>query len=74
MKTAYMHLKADENVSGAIFAAGKTRGNLITCKAALGFSENLSAPVSGEYFVPGGFYYKGAKDAVFLRAEAVLKI
>lgn len=74
LKATYMHLKANENVSGAIFAAGKTRGNLIMCKAAFGFSENLSASVSGEYFIPGGFYYKGAKDAVFLRAEAVFKI
>lgn len=77
LKAAYMHMKANEliiNSPSNIFGTGKTRGDLFVFKVFYDFSKNFSAFAWGEYFMPGNFYYDGAKDAVFVRLEACLKI
>lgn len=77
LKATYMHLKANETVINSasnIFGTGKTRGDVFVFKAIYDFSKNFSAFVWGEYFIPGDFYYDDAKDAVFFRAEACVRI
>jgi hypothetical protein len=74
---SYNFVYANETVTSTtstIFGTGKHRGNLARCRIAYNFSKNFSSYVSGEYFVPGDFYYKGAKNASFLRIEFMAKI
>ena len=65
---------ANETVTGIMFGDGKHRGNLARCRVGYNFSKNFSSSILGEYFIPGNFYYKDAKDASFLRAEFMAKI
>lgn len=74
-KTAYMYLMANTSFYGTsnIFGEGKNRGSLFLLNTRYNFSKNLSSQIRGEYFIPGDFYYKDAKDAVFLRLEIMAK-
>ena len=78
INASYNLLYANESVRGSgtasVFGDGINRGTLIICKTSYKFSEIFSAYILGEYFVPGDFYYKDAKDAAFIRAEFSAKI
>ncbi|MDR1696511.1 MAG: alginate export family protein [Endomicrobium sp.] len=69
-------LYANESYHGAapMFGEGKNRGALSLAKISYAFSKNIGAYVLGEYFKPGDFYFGGAKDSVFIRAELSAKL
>ena len=76
-KFVYSYMAANETlpeVTGGIFGGGKTRGSLFLCKFVYDISKEMKASLHGEYFMPGNFYYDGAEDAVFVRAEFSAKI
>jgi hypothetical protein len=78
LKAAYAYMLANQSYGGVapagIFGNGKNRGSLFTCRISYDISENAKAYLHGEYFIPGDYYYEGAKDAVFFRAELSAKI
>jgi len=58
----------------AMFGAGKMRGQLAIAKASYTINKYLTAGALFEYFIPGDFYFSGAKNASFARLEIIGKI
>lgn len=62
-----------ENSTYSYSGKGKDRGHLEQAKVEYTFTKNLSAYVQGEYFQPREVYSSSADDAVFVRAEVMIK-
>ena len=70
----YNYLRANENVAGAFFGTGKTRGHLPQIRVNHRFNKYLDGYVLYEHFIPGDFHSAAAQDTgMFLRAELQLK-
>ncbi|MBN1872241.1 MAG: alginate export family protein [Candidatus Omnitrophica bacterium] len=69
----YNFMKADENVTGALFGNGTTRGHLPQVRLDYSFNRNITSYVLAEYFIPEDFYRDGSDGALFLRTELQFK-
>jgi hypothetical protein len=75
VKASYNYLLANDSMpASGIFANGRERGHLAACRISYDFSKDIKTYIHAEYFIPGNYYYKNAKDAAFLRIELSAKI
>ncbi len=73
----YQYLTAPEHTVGLSTTeftnSGNQRGHLPTAVLSQSFTKNLDGFLQLEYFVPGNFYTKNTKDALFFRWQLMFK-
>jgi len=66
-------LRGNENMAGALYGTGDTRGTLTVAKVTYKFNKNTSMHFWTEWFHPQSYYAGTADSALFVRTQFVFK-
>jgi hypothetical protein len=71
---AYHHLMAPHEAAYSLSGTGTTRGDLVIGRLDFRVNDRLTGHFQWEGLFPGDFYFDGADDAAWFRAELMYKI